>query len=82
MLELTGPTVTSYSLDDSGMMPTPFRCELKYKHYDYKGREEGVQEIWRPENKFDSLKNCFYDKGGKYSSQNCMHTDSFRIEGL
>jgi hypothetical protein len=38
MLELTGPVAVTKALKESNMVPQPYRCELKYRNYEYKGK--------------------------------------------
>ena len=38
MLELTGPIAVTSALKESNMVPQPYRCELKYRNYQYKNK--------------------------------------------
>lgn len=38
MLELTGPVAVTKALKESNMVPQPYRCEHKYRNYEYKNK--------------------------------------------
>lgn len=81
MLELTGPVAVTYALKESNMVPQPYRCELKYRNYEYQNKIQGVQEVWVSDLKFDRKRNCYLNSTAGHTNE-CLVTSSSKREGF
>ena len=81
ILNITGPAKCTFAMNESNMLPQPYRCKMIDTDYS-KGHRfwrglGSIQEFWIPYLKFDAIKNCFL----KNDTTECLQTQSMVEKG-